>query len=384
MEQLLNVESLAGVTRLLVLQPTAFCNVDCDYCYLPQRHDRRIMDVETAAAAARFVFESKLHASDFTVVWHAGEPLVIKPEWYRAAFARIEAEAPAGMKVPHAIQTNGMLINERWCDLFLEHDVRVGVSIDGPAFLHDARRRTRSGQGTHAQALKGLRLLRQRGVSTHIICVVTDASLRHAEEMVAFFRDEGVIDIGFNIEEVEGTNTGSTLARPGVVPDFRSFFQAVLVEAERLDPPLRIREYRNALAMLRHPGFGTMTANSQNMPFAMVTVSVDGGIFTFSPELAGLKSEPYNDFLVGRLPESTAGSVLADPAFQKLWRDIWAGIALCGQSCRYFDLCLGGAPVNKLSECGSFIATETLACKLTHQSVIDVSLQHLEKSLRPG
>ena len=47
-----------------------------------------------------------------------------------------------------------------------------------------------------------------------------------------------------------------------------------------------------------------------------------------------------------------------------------------GAACR-----LGGAPVNKLSECGTFIATETLACKLAHQVITDVSLEHLEKTL---
>ncbi|MBY5693635.1 GRRM system radical SAM/SPASM domain protein [Rhizobium leguminosarum] len=381
MEQFLTQEDVAGVTRLLILQPTAFCNVDCDYCYLPNRGDRRIMSHDTAAAAARFVFESGLQAVDFTVVWHAGEPLMVRPDWYREAFARIAAEAPQGISVPHAIQTNGMLIDERWCELFLAHEVRVGVSIDGPAFLHDARRRSRGGEGTHAKALKGLRMLKARGVATHVICVITNASLTHARELIAFFRDEGVVDIGFNIEEVEGVNLQSSLARPGVVSDFHAFFEAILVEADHTNPPLRIREYRNALAMLRHPGFGSMTANSQNMPFAMLTVGVNGELFTFSPELAGLKSESYADFIVGRLPAATARSVLSDPVFTRLWRDIWSGTAMCRANCKYFNLCLGGAPVNKLSECHTFVATETLACKLSQQVIADVSLGHLERSM---
>lgn len=381
MEQFLNAADLAGVTRLLIMQPTAFCNVDCDYCYLPDRSDRRVMNHDTVADAARFVFAGNLHARDFTVVWHAGEPLVVPPAWYAEAFARIAALAPHGTKVPHAVQTNGMLINETWCDLFLEHGVRVGVSIDGPAFLHDARRRTRSGDGTHAAALRGLRLLQKRGVATHVICVITNASLGHGRELIAFFRDEGLSDIGFNIEEVEGANAGSSLARPGVVDDFRRFFEIVLVEADNSAPPLRIREYRNVLAMLRHPGFRSMSANSQNMPFAMLTVGVGGELFTFSPELAGLSSKDYSDFAVGHLPEATLQTVLANPIFKKLLADIWQGVALCRQSCSYFEMCLGGAPVNKLSECGTLIATETLACKLAQQVITDVSLEHLENAL---
>ncbi|PBC08184.1 cyclophane-forming radical SAM/SPASM peptide maturase GrrM/OscB [Mesorhizobium sp. WSM3859] len=381
MEQFLKAGDFAGVTRLLIMQPTAFCNVDCDYCYLPHRGDRRVMSHETVAAAAHFIFEANLQARDFTVVWHAGEPLVVPPDWYAEAFARVAAEAPMGSSVPHAIQTNGMLINDAWCDLFLAHGVRVGVSIDGPAFLHDARRRTRSGGGTHAKALRGLRLLKARGVALHVICVITNASLSHGRELMEFFRDEGIEDVGFNIEEVEGANAGSSLARPGVVDDFRAFFETVLVESDRMAPLLRVREYRNVLAMLRHPGLGSVSANSQNMPFAMVTVGVGGELFTFSPELAGLSSKTYDDFIIGRLPDATLASVLKSASFEKLRSDIWQGIALCHQSCRYFTMCLGGAPVNKLSECGTFIATETLACKLTQQVITDVSLERLEKSL---
>ena len=372
---------LRGATRLLIMQPTAFCNVDCDYCYLPNRTDPRIMSHDIVAAAADFVFQGGLDASDFTVVWHAGEPLVVPPSWYREAFARIGAAAPANKAVPHAIQTNGMLINDDWCDLFLAHGVRVGVSIDGPAFLHDARRRTRSGKGTHAAALRGLRKLRERGVPSHAICVVTNATLPHARELIAFFNEEGVTDLGFNIEEVEGANTASSLARPGSIEDFRAFFEGVLEAADSASPPLRIREYRNMLAMLKHPAFGRLNANSQNMPFAMLTVASGGELFTFSPELAGLLHQDYGNYVVGRLPQARLGDVLANPVFRRMLDDIWEGIALCHQSCRYFDICLGGSPVNKMSECGSFVATETLACKLVHQVVADVSLAHLDRRM---
>lgn len=372
-------DCLKGATRLLIMQPTAFCNVDCDYCYLPNRGDRRTMDHDIVAAAASFVFEEGLNAPDFTVVWHAGEPLVVPPSWYREAFARIAAVAPAGVTVPHAVQTNGMLIDDSWCDLFLAHDVRVGVSIDGPALLHDARRRTRSGKGTHSAALRGLRLLKKRGVPSHVICVITNATLPHARELITFFHEEGVTDLGFNIEEVEGANSSSSLARPGVIEDFRAFFEEVLETADRMNPPLRIREYRNMLAMLKHPAFGRLNANSQNMPFAMLTVATGGEMFTFSPELAGLSHRDYANYVVGRLPKARLKDVLADPAFRRMLDDIWEGIALCHQSCAYFNICLGGSPVNKMSECGSFAVTETLACKLVNQVIADVSLGRLDR-----
>ena len=123
----------AGRTRLLILQSTPFCNIDCDYCYLPARSDRHRMPLEIVEAAVAFVFRHALPALDFTVVWHAGEPLVLPVDWYRQAFDTVRRGAPAGANIPHSVQTNAMLVTDEWCAFFRDNEVRVGVSLDGPA-----------------------------------------------------------------------------------------------------------------------------------------------------------------------------------------------------------------------------------------------------------
>ena len=58
----------------------------------------------------------------------------------------------------HSFQTNGMLIDAEWCALFRDWNVGVGVSIDGPRELHDANRKTRSGDGTFDKTIAGIRM----------------------------------------------------------------------------------------------------------------------------------------------------------------------------------------------------------------------------------
>ena len=60
-----------GRTRLLILQPTPFCNIDCNYCYLPTRNDRHRMPYEIVEAAVRFVFDHQLACAGFhhRVAW---------------------------------------------------------------------------------------------------------------------------------------------------------------------------------------------------------------------------------------------------------------------------------------------------------------------------
>lgn len=381
MAELLDAQSLRGSTRLLVMQPTAFCNINCEYCYLPHRNNREVMSVETVRRAAAFVFETGLNASDFTVVWHAGEPLVVEPKWYREAIATIQQAAPDKISVPQAIQTNGMLIDDEWCDLFIETGMRVGVSLDGTARLHDARRKTRSGKGTHASVMRGIDFLRRRGVPFHVICVIGQASLGAADELMDFFEAEDIRNIGFNVEEIEGSVQTSTLQEEGSADAFRSFFARTINRARAADPPILIREREDLLACLQDAAFGYFRYNSQNAPFGIITVSTKGELFTFSPELAGLVDDRFGDFSIGNLADATLDGILASPAFGDMWRGIDAGVHACQESCAYFNLCMGGAPVNKLFENKSFESTETMFCKLAHQAVADVVLAEIERDI---
>ena len=67
-------------TELLVLQPTPFCNINCTYCYLPARTDRRRMSAAVLDATFRGVLQSRFVRNELTVVWHAGEPLALPPD----------------------------------------------------------------------------------------------------------------------------------------------------------------------------------------------------------------------------------------------------------------------------------------------------------------
>ena len=81
---------------LLVLQPSPFCNINCDYCYLPNRTSKKRMPLEVVAATIEKVFAADLVLGPLTVIWHAGEPLAVPISYYEQAFDEIRRKAPAG------------------------------------------------------------------------------------------------------------------------------------------------------------------------------------------------------------------------------------------------------------------------------------------------
>src|SRR5262245_40619619 len=98
----------AGPIGLVVLQSTGFCNIDCAYCYLPDRaNPRHTMTLATVAEVARLIFDRPLLKHEVDIVWHAGEPLTMPPAYYRQAIEIIERQRPQDVAVHYGIQTNG-------------------------------------------------------------------------------------------------------------------------------------------------------------------------------------------------------------------------------------------------------------------------------------
>ena len=218
-----------GPLELLVIQPTPYCNLDCDYCYLPSRSDRRRLAMEHLDAALDRVLESPYVAGDFTLLWHAGEPLTMPIAFYDEATARIEAalrrHPERQLRIHQSVQTNAMVINDAWCDCFERNGIHVGVSLDGPAFLHDVHRRTRTGRPSHAAVMRGIDWLQRRGVPFNVIAVLSAAGLDHADALYDFFAEEGITEVGFNMEETEGENARSSLDSPATEARYVQFLQ---------------------------------------------------------------------------------------------------------------------------------------------------------------
>ncbi len=371
-----------GPFRLVIIQPTPFCNIDCHYCYLPDRTSRQVINLDLIEPIFRNLLSSRFCGKHFTVCWHAGEPLSVPISVYQAAFAKIaqvQSQFPqVDCLITHALQTNGTLISQAWCDLFKEVQLSVGVSIDGPAFLHDRYRQTRTGLGTHQATLRGIRLLQANQIHFHTITVLTREALQHPQALFDFFWQEGIHNIGFNLEEIEGAHATSSLENH-TESLYREFMQTFWELTKQTQGQLKVREFDRISEFLYTSK--RLGRNQLCTPFAMVNIDVNGDFATYSPELLGMTSSDYGRFILGNVKTDSFESVCHTPKFQTIYRDIQAGVQACQASCDYFDMCGGGAPSNKYWENGSFRSTETLHCRYTQKLLMDMILADAEATL---
>jgi uncharacterized protein len=372
--------------EILVLQPTPFCNINCDYCYLPNRSDRQRMSLRTIQAAVSMVLDGGLVEGRLCIVWHAGEPLVLPVSYYEEAFAAIEQTVKGRFEISHSVQSNGTLIDGSWCEFFKQQPVRIGLSIDGPAFLHDRHRKSRQGKATHAQTMRGARELREHGIPFHVIAVVSADSLDHAEAIFRFFEEHEIHEVGFNVEELEGDHSFSSLEGNRAAERIEKFWQRLYELSESSSGSVEIREFqRAARAILTSSAEGPWEQRAQHndlvLPFRILSVDCHGRVSTFSPELLGIRNARYNDFTFGQVGQHDLQAIRASEPFQRVATEVWRGVEACARTCEYFSVCGGGAPSNKYFENGSFASTTTMYCRTSIQLPIQVVLSGLERSL---
>ena len=370
-------------TRLLILQPTPYCNIGCTYCYLPDRDSRSRMSLEVVREAAERLRSDGLAGERLTVVWHAGEPLTVAPAFYDAAISIIRDAIGSACEVSHSLQTNATLINDAWCDLFKRHNIRVGVSVDGPADLHDRHRRTRNGKGTHELVLRGMNRLRSHGIPFHAIAVVTDATFSRPDAFFDFFMEHRVQEVGCNFDEAEGGHKASSVA--GHEEAHARFLHRLLERSIASRGAVRVRELANAFRLIAEPlptyrwREKTLPDNSQTVPFSLISVACNGDFSTFSPELLGQRSAAHGNFIFGNVLRDGYLASAATERFHRVWSAIARGTESCERSCAHFAFCGGGAPANKLYENGDLSSGETLYCRTMLKRPFDALLQQLER-----
>jgi uncharacterized protein len=188
--------------QVFVKPAGAVCNLDCQYCYY---RDKRSLYPDTAALRMpeslleEYIVQHIAAAGgpEIAFSWHGGEPTTLGVDFFRKAVELQRKHKPAGWRIRNGIQTNGVLLDEEWCRFLAAEGFSVGLSLDGPAELHDAYRVTRGGQPSHPQALRGYELLRKHAVPADIVCVVHNLNVRHPLTVYRFFREIGCRYLGF-------------------------------------------------------------------------------------------------------------------------------------------------------------------------------------------
>ena len=171
------------------------CNLDCSYCYYlekesldPPGEDFRMSKEVLEAFVRQYV--SSQNTPEITFAWQGGEPTLLGLDFFRDV-VRLQEKYGGGRKISNAIQTNGTVLDDDWCDFFATHGFLVGLSIDGPRELHDAYRVDKGGKPTFDKVMRGLDFLQKHGTEYNTLTVVNRANSQRPLDVYRFLKEIG-------------------------------------------------------------------------------------------------------------------------------------------------------------------------------------------------
>jgi uncharacterized protein len=190
------------ITSLLIKPASAVCNLDCEYCfYLDRAADPysalpgRRMSIDTLERLVdTYLFYSYPNS---VFAFQGGEPTLAGLPFFEKLIELQQQHGRGGQSVSNALQTNAVLIDKSWCDLFRTYNWLLGVSLDGPEEVNDLYRFNKERRGTWKRVIESVELLQANKVEFNILCVLSTANVDKPKELYRFYRKLGIDNLQF-------------------------------------------------------------------------------------------------------------------------------------------------------------------------------------------
>jgi uncharacterized protein len=338
----------------IVFKISERCNLKCDYCYFffggdetwklhPPVVPRQVIE-DLGAFTARAARDHQLDA--IQLIFHGGEPLLMsKPRF--AEMCETLRGHERGFRFNFGLQTNGVLVDDEWIELFERYQISAGVSLDGPPAVNDLHRLDLKGRSSYDRTVAGLRRMQEASSRGRIpypglLSVINPfadggATYRH------FAHDLGITRMSFLTPDYTWDSAvGESVVR-GVERFLLASLRAWLADK---NPEIRVRVFSELLAAMMDPHAMEQVQTYRDDYRNIISVSSNGDLGpedtlrTLDPRFASMGlSVARND--LGDLIESDAWRAQADAATIRP-----DGCKDCG----WWKICKAGRPINRFSK----------------------------------
>jgi uncharacterized protein len=346
----------------VVLKVTERCNINCTYCYVFNKGDEsykqhdRVIKTETVEKLAEYLRSgvSQLDTTEIYIDFHGGEPLMMGKRRFDGVCALLVEQLASICHLRFSIQTNGMLIDDDWIDIFQRYNVNVGVSLDGPAEINDIERLDHQGRGTYERAVRGLRALkvaRDEGrIASMGILVVANPSFNGGRIYRHLVHELGIANIDFLLPIESHDSFDPSQAR-----QYGRFLNEAFDEWVSDDDPLiYVRIFASAITFLRDgQDSAVMMRRARDGQHQIITVASNGDV---GPD-DSLRTLRLGLFSENNIRTTPLRDYLSSPTF----RGLMEAESMVPDGCRdccWKNLCRGGAMngrlINRFSGEGGF------------------------------
>ncbi len=329
---------------VLMKPSSGMCNMSCDYCFYCDEAQKRIQEsygFMSEQTLKNVIRKTMLRAEGMvSYAYQGGEPTLRGIDFFRKAIEYQRQYNRNGIQVNNALQTNGLLLNEEWCEFFKENHFLIGISIDGIKETHDCYRHTKSGESVYDRVLRATQLMDQYGVDYNILTVVNQKVAAHIKEIYAFYKERGwrfqqYIACLDPLEEEHGRSAYSL--HPETYGSFLTELFNLWYEDWRNGSQPYIRQFENYIGILL--GYQPEACDQRGCCGIQNVVEADGSVYPC--DFYMLDEYRLGNFNVNRIDEindrrNEIGFVERSRKLKKECRE-----------CTYYPICRGGCQRNR-------------------------------------
>ena len=336
----------------------SYCNLACTYCYYLEKSNlfdgRAAHQIMSDDLLERYVREyiTSQTTPEVLFTWHGGEALMRPLAFYQKAL-ELQRRYAGGRRIDNAIQTNGLLLNDTWCEFFRKNNFLVGISIDGGKAAHDAYRQTPTGQPTHHRVLRAINLLKKYGVEYNALAVVNDINVGDPVSFYQFFKEIECHYIQFTpiVERTTAHPDGTKLAHVSekgeltpfsVTPEqWGDFLIGVFDEWVKSD----VGTYYIQL-------FDATLANWVGVTpgvCSMAQYCGHAGVMEHNGDVYSCDHFVFPEYKLGNIRSKTLVEMMYSERQQKFGRDKFDTLPRQCRECEYLFACWGECPKNRFA-----------------------------------
>jgi len=350
----------------LMIKPVGpVCNLQCDYCYYLEKtqlyKDRKTttsafgMSPEVLENCVREYIGSQDY-EHILFTWQGGEPTMLQVDFFRKVVA-LQKKYAGGKRISNSIQTNGTLITEEWADFLANNNFLVGLSIDGPADLHDHYRSLASGKGSFGRIMDSVRLFHKYSVEFNTITTVNNRNSRMPLRVYHFLKDIGSTymqfipvvereaeDQGEPFKLVANDYKGKARVTPESVesPDWGKFLARIFDEWVRIDIGRHyVNYFDNTLAC--YAGEVPSMCTMQEVCGAAPVMEHNGDVYACDHYV-------YPQFLLGNMQGNNLGELAGSDFQLDFGREKRENLPRECRECEFLPMCGGDCPKHRFLE----------------------------------
>ncbi len=344
----------------LLAKPTGpFCNLDCTYCYYlekekmyPDTPSFMMTDETLEVFTRKYIHEQP--GREVTFAWQGGEPTTAGLDFYKKALA-FQKKYGSGKIIHNSFQTNGILLNDEWCEFFSANNFLIGISIDGPEHLHNVYRLNRGGKGTFSKVMKAIELLKKYKVEFNTLTVVNNLNAEKPLEVYRFLKQIGSKYMQFiPITERIACNANDTELSL-ILPEYGE-------QAEVSSWSVPAKAYGNFLTVI----FNEWVRKDVGRYFVQIfdatlanEVGVQAGVCLFNKTCADALAIEHNgdlfscdhyvfpEYKIGNIHTTNLKRALLDPKHQQFGEKKFDSLPRQCKTCDVYLYCRGECPKNR-------------------------------------